>query len=450
MSQGERSNLATAERGTSAAQTVPARPKAHIYDRIATWITWSAFAGLVLMVWLGWGTLYAILQGEKWWLVVGPSLFLSVFAAGFGFRYYVSPVIGRQNAMLADVAEAVAAGDLTKRPAAARQGGQIGRLGRAMEAMTAEISRLATLIRASTVETTTFANEITGGTEHLAQAASGIALTASTLSHQAVEMADAVGVLATDTTRLGELARHLAAGARDGLERNRRLKALASDNHVRLDESSRRLGALTEDVQASAQAVDAVGAAADEIRAFVTLVQKIARQSKLLALNAAMEAARAGEQGEGFAVVANEVRRLAASASDAAEQTGGLIQGILTRMDDARGASARALDRVQAVQEATEHGRQSFTQVEEAVREADQWTEAMASSATAGDQLVGELQQRLTTLNTGTQNFVHAMQDVAAASQQQSASTQEIAAAATELSRAAERLDGAASAFKTS
>jgi len=148
-------------------------------------------------------------------------------------------------------------------------------------------------------------------------------------------------------------------------------------------------------------------------------------------------------------MVANEVRRLAANASEAAEQTGGLIQGILTRMEDARGASARALDRVQTVREATEHGRQSFSQVEEAVREADEWTEAMASSATAGEQLVGELQQRLSAMNTGTQAFVNAMQDVAAASQEQSASTEEIAAAAAELSRSAAQLERAASAFKT-
>lgn len=450
MSQGDRSNLATAERGTSTPRGAPATEKAHIYDRIATWATWSAFAGLVIMVWLSWDTLIVLLRGDNWWMVIGPSLFLSVFVCGFGFRYYVSKVIGRQNASLADVAEAVAGGDLTKRPAEARQGGKVGRLGRAMVAMTTELSRLITLIRASTAETTAFSSEITGGTEHLAQAASSIALTASTLTQQAVEMADSIGLLANETSRLGELARHLATGAQGGLERNRRLKALASDNHERLDESSSRLGALTEDVQASAQAVNAAGAAADEIRAFVTLVQKIARQSKLLALNAAMEAARAGEQGEGFAVVASEVRRLAANASNAAEQTEGLIQGILTRINDARGASARALDRVQAVREATEHGRRSFTQVEEAVREADLWTADMASSATAGDQLVGDLQQRLAELNTGTQGFVHAMHDVAAASEQQSASTQEIAAAATELSRTAAQLDRAASAFRTS
>jgi methyl-accepting chemotaxis protein len=447
VSQGERSNLATGAVGTNTAR--PATPrKAHIYDRIAFWATWIAFVGLALTVWLAWGTMFAILRGERWWLVVGPALFLSIFVCGAGFLYYVSPVVGRELRKLAEVAEAVAAGDLTKHPDAAKAGGDMGRLGRAMEAMTAELSKLAAHIRSSTADSTSFANEITGGTEHLAEAASGIAGTASSLSHQAVQMADTIGLLASETERLGELARGLATGARDGLERNRRLTALASDNHKRLDESSGRLGALTEDVQASAAAIDALGKASDEIRAFITLVQKIARQSKLLALNAAMEAARAGEQGEGFAVVATEVRRLAATSSQAAEQTEVLIQGILARLDEARGASARALDRVVSVREATEHGRHSFAQVEAAVGEADQWTADMAKSALAGDQLVSDLQQRLAALNAGTQSFVNAMHDVAAASEEQSASTQEIAAAASHLSETSAELDRAAGVFR--
>jgi methyl-accepting chemotaxis protein len=82
--------------------------------------------------------------------------------------------------------------------------------------------------------------------------------------------------------------------------------------------------------------LDALALSADEIREFATLVRKMARQSKLLALNAAMEAARAGEQGSGFAVVASEVRRLAKSSTEAADRTDALVADVLTRAERSR------------------------------------------------------------------------------------------------------------------
>ena len=446
MSHGDQRNLVPTERGTSG----PAAVKAHALDRLAAWVLWLSAVATVVSLWLTRG-----IWRDAWnagQFLVLAALFVA-FAGFVGTAFFVaivSPTVGNRLSELADVAEKVAAGDLTARPTALGHGGQIGRLAVAMESMAAELLQLATHIRASARDTTVSAGEITAGTENLAQAAAAIAGTASSLSHEASQMADTIAALAQDTLRLGGQARQLATGARDGLERNRRLMALAGDNHERLDDAGARLAALAEDVQANAHAIDALGAASDEIRAFITLVQKIARQSKLLALNAAMEAARAGEQGEGFAVVATEVRRLAATSTEAAEQTETLVQGLLARLEDARAASARALDRVGAVREGTEHSRQSFSQVEAAVREADQWTSAMAESAASSDQLASDLQQRLAMLNAGTQAFVNAMHEVAAASEEQSASTQEITAAASHLAQSAAQLDKSASAFRTS
>jgi len=445
VSHGDQRNLVPTERGTSGRAAV----KAHALDRLGAWVLWISAVATALLLWLTRG-----IWRDAW--NSGQFLLLAALLVAFGglvgtafFVAIVSPTVGNRLSELADVAEKIAGGDLTARPTALTQGGQIGRLAVAMEAMAAELLQLATHIRSSARDTTVSASEITGGTESLAQAAAAIAGTASSLSQQASQMADTIAALADDTQRLGSQARHLATGARDGLERNRRLMALASDNHERLDEAGDRLAALAEDVQASARAIDALGAASDEIRAFITLVQKIARQSKLLALNAAMEAARAGEQGEGFAVVATEVRRLAATSTEAAEQTEALVQGLLARLDDARAASTRALDRVGAVREGTEHSRQSFSQVEAAVREADQLTAAMAESAASSDQFASDLQQRLAVLNAGTQAFVNAMHEVAAASEEQSASTQEITAAASHLAQSAAQLDKLTSAFRT-
>ena len=425
------------------------KQRTHIIDRLTFWsgtISAAAFATLVLV---GWDTLGRWMHGTEGWLLFGLALSLVVQSGALVFRFLISPLVGNQIGELADVAEAVAAGDLTKQPAAADEGGQLGRLARAMVEMTRELRELAALLTDSADESNRLAEEITSGTEHMAQAASGIAGTASTLSEQADSMADAIRLLTAEANRLTTLAGSVTEGAQDGITRNQRLRSLASENHERLDESARSLEELAEDVRQSAQATEALARATEQIRAFVTLVQKIARQSKLLALNAAMEAARAGEQGEGFAVVANEVRRLATSTADAATQTDVLVKEVLGHMQAARALTARSLSAVDTVRAATKHGRSSFTQVETAVAEAEEWTTTMADTASAGSALAAEITQRLGALAAGTQVFASAMQDVAASSEEQSASTEQIAAAATHLTQAAERVTKVARAFRT-
>jgi methyl-accepting chemotaxis protein len=195
---------------------------------------------------------------------------------------------------------------------------------------------------------------------------------------------------------------------------------------------------LAKDVGASAAAIESLATASIEVRTFVTLVQKLARQSKLLALNAAMEAARAGEHGQGFAVVASEVRRLAAMSSEAAQRTQQVMGGVLRGIDESRASSERSVTTVRQVLDATEHGVRSFVAVEEAVQSNEEWTTAIERAATSANGLVAEITKRLTQLSSGTESFAAAMEQVAASSEEQSASTQEIAAAAGALSSAAE------------
>lgn len=419
----------------------------HILDRLSGWAAAGGLATFVGLLIAYWPRVVAMAETGGVVLLVALAATLAIgMSAGF-FLWFISPRVGEQLRGLADVAEAITAGDLTRTSTAVAAGGQLGRLARSMAEMSDELRRLGLVIQENASETVRRSSEITGGTEHMAIAASGIAETASTLSAHASDMADTIKLLSLDAGRLNLLASTIDAGAAEGIARNERLKTLASESHEQLDESARRLDALVVDVQASARATESLATASDQIRGFVVLVQKIARQSKLLALNAAMEAARSGEQGEGFSVVATEVRRLAQSSAEAAEHTDTLIQELIAQMESARKSSARSLTAVETVRAATSHGRQAFTQVEVAVEAAKEWVGTMASTASSGKSLAAEITEKLDSLTAGTQNFASAMQDVAAASEEQSASTEEIAAAAAALVHAAEKVSGTARGF---
>jgi methyl-accepting chemotaxis protein len=352
---------------------------------------------------------------------------------------FVRSRVAQPAMQLVRAAEAVAAGDLSIGVAHAGRD-EIGRLARALSIMIAALRRLAEALTTSARETARMSADISSGAEQMAAAAGEIATTATELSEQSSAMAESIQTLSAGAGELERLAAELDAGTREGVDRNARLRALAGENRARLDESSRALETLSSDAEASAAAAAALASASEQVRSFIVLQRKVARQSKLLALNAAMEAARAGGQGEGFAVVAGEVRRLATASSDAAERTEAVVEALLTGIEQTRASSARAAATVRAVRGVTEGAAGSFGQIELAVGDLEAWTSAVERTARAAHALARETTQRLGALAAGTEAFAAAMEEVAASSQEQSASTQEIAAAASALSNAADRL----------
>lgn len=340
---------------------------------------------------------------------------------------------------LAQAAEAVAAGDLT---ATVREAGidDINRLSRATITMLAELRRLVTALSESSRDTSRLAEEISAASEELAAGAGEMASTAGALSEQSTKMASNIQVITGASDRLTVVAADLDRGAHITVARNRELRQLALENRARLDRSSQVLAELSTEAAAGVESVEALVQASGDIRTFVTQVRKLARQSKLLALNAAMEAARAGDEGEGFAVVANEVRRLAAMSADAAERTEAVVSSVLARVDATRAWSRRTEQTVREVSEVTATGAESFAQIETVVTELDVWAATMELSAGTANQLTKDITAELAALSLGIETFASAMEQVAASSQEQSAATEQVAAAAASLTDAAGRL----------
>ena len=117
-------------------------------------------------------------------------------------------------------------------------------------------------------------------------------------------------------------------------------------------------------------------------------------------------------------------------------------------MRASRESSARTVETVAEVLEATRAGRESFAQIEGAVLDSEGWTASIEGAAQRSRGLVAEMNDRLDELARATESYAAAMEEVAASSQEQSASTEEIAAAAAHLSAAAAHLAGLVSAFR--
>jgi methyl-accepting chemotaxis protein len=370
------------------------------------------------------------------------SLWIAValIATGSAAIIFVRQHVSGPAAELARVHEAVANGDLSGayKPLAANA--SVDRLTRSTTSMLSQLREVAGKMHSSADDTSQLASQISLASQTVAASAREGAETSNVLSRDALTREHTIKELTAEAARLVEISAHLREAAEEGLRRDQALRLLARDNRVRLERTTNSLQELASDALESAEGIDALSAAADEIQAFLVLVQKISRQSKLLALNAALEAARAGEHGHGFAVVATEVRRLASSSAEAAERTTSLVQEMLDSVTHSRESTARTVATVEQVLESTRAGRQSLTKVEEGTVEGEDLSVRIEAAVRESSELVTTMNQRLAGLSQGTAAFSRAMQHVAVSNEEQSRNIGEIAAAATALNDASGRI----------
>ncbi len=121
-------------------------------------------------------------------------------------------------------------------------------------------------------------------------------------------------------------------------EKNNALDASSTSINSRsaMEQITRNLLVMAQKTQSTASSVDQLSQRADQIGGIIKLIKEIADQTNLLALNAAIEAARAGEQGRGFAVVADEVRKLAERTAQATNEISSLVSSIQSETGHAR------------------------------------------------------------------------------------------------------------------
>jgi methyl-accepting chemotaxis protein len=383
-----------------------------------------------------------VLQGT------GVFLAFALVLAMLLVRFLITRVL-QHTGLAASVAGRVAEGDLTAPKWGSQDGGEPrDPLSRSISAMLAKLRELVGTIRQHAHEAAAMAQEIAASTQEMSASTQEVASTTGDLTERANQQALVVRAAAEDAGKILEIAQELAAGASQAAERNAALARLARSHRERLDKSTADLGRLAEEVEQAAAEADALASASAEIERFIIQAKAIAKQTHMLALNASIEAARAGEEGKGFSVVAEEVRKLAGQAAQAASSTSETVQSVLVRVQTARERLIRLGQGGMAARDAAHSAAEGLMNVAADADANDQWTRRISDSAGTVRGLIEGIAGRMREVSAGTEDYAAAAEEIAAASEQLNASTEEISSSASTLAEAAARLTGAVGGFR--
>ena len=368
-------------------------------------------------------------------IAVGGAIILTAVLTGL----VLVPMVSERSADLADVLRGVAQGDLTGDPRRLAIDVDEERLADATRAALAAMRDVVVEARDASQEIGSQAHDVALQGAAALSVAQRAVESASSAARAGQSVAELSRRAREELTRLTANATQLVEEARAVRTHERRLQELSGVSLTNMRESTGALDALATDVSDNAGELAALAEASGEIHSFVLLVRKMARQSKLLALNAAMEAARAGEQGSGFAVVASEVRRLARSSNEAADRTDQLVADVLERVERVRQASLRAVDAARFSRESAGTSVVTLEELDRAARDASAAAAAeeddVSGVRTATDAIALPLQQ----LAREAESLAASLKDASGVAGSQQGRIQDLAVAANALARNAAR-----------
>ncbi|MBD8576557.1 methyl-accepting chemotaxis protein [Pseudomonas syringae] len=318
------------------------------------------------------------------------------------------------------IAETVANGDFTYNAVVSRKD-ELGTLQNSMQSMTAGLRRLIGEMRDGIVQVSSAAEELSAVTEE----------TSVGVNAQKVETDQIATAMQQMTATTHEVSRNAGLAAKTAVDASH--QALQGDEVV--GKAVKQIELLAGEMETTKEAMVTLRSNAESIGGVLDVINAVAEQTNLLALNAAIEAARAGEAGRGFAVVADEVRSLAIRTRTSTDEITQLISG-LNRSTDRM--SAVLQQSIQLTDSSVQHSREARTMLKSI-------TESVKTIETMNEQIACAAEQQ----SAAGEQISRSVTNVRDISDQTAAASEETASSSMELARISVQLQEMTNRFKT-
>jgi methyl-accepting chemotaxis protein len=357
--------------------------------------------------------------------------FLTIIVAGFvGFL-----AAGRISKPLQDlvvITTQISEGDLTAQ-ATVTTNDEIGQLANSFNTMILNLKNLIRQVMNTAEQVAASAEELSATSNEAERAINQISTTTTGLAQGAQRQTSEVNKAADIIQHLSETSQSVSEKALTAANLSTEMANAAQTGNVAAKNAIDKINEIKRVTAETSNAVISLGEKSGQIGQIVDVITDIAGQTNLLALNAAIEAARAGEAGRGFAVVADEVRKLAEQSQEAAKQIIAIIAEIQTQ-------TAQAIDAMQV-------GSNRVSEGVEVVETAGMVLNNILAKVQNSVSMIEEIANAASQQVKATHDAVDSMEEIAVIANQSNANAQHTAAATEETTASMEEIAGAAQAL---